>query len=78
MKKKDEVKKMEEVHQRKDSHMIKSAGGSAGLLHKITKPTACRGGVQVLTKDEEREEWAKHWQCGVEVQNLEKLSKMWN
>ena len=33
MKKKDEVKKMEEVRQRKVSQMIKSADGSAGLLH---------------------------------------------
>ena len=35
-----EVNKLEEVHQRKVSQMIKSADGSAGLLHRITKPTA--------------------------------------
>ena len=45
MKKKDEVNKLEEAHQRKVSQMIKSAGGSAGLLHRITKPTAWRGWI---------------------------------
>ena len=30
---------MEEMHQRKVEKMIKSAEGSVGLLHKITKPT---------------------------------------
>ena len=44
---------MEEEHQRKVSQMIKSAEGSAGLLLKITKPTAWRGGVQILAKEEE-------------------------
>ena len=54
--------------------MIESAEGNAGLLHKITKPTAWRGGAQILQKEEEearlikrceakRREWAKHWQC---------------
>ena len=33
--------------------MIKSAEGSAGLLHNITKPTIWRGGVQILKKEEE-------------------------
>ena len=42
MKKKDEVKKLEEVHQRKVSQMIRSADGSAGLLHGMTRPTAWR------------------------------------
>ena len=40
MKKKSEIKKMYEERQKKNSQMIKSADGSAGLLHKITKPTA--------------------------------------
>ena len=40
MKKKDDFKKTEEEHQRKVSKMILSADGSAGLPHKITKPTA--------------------------------------
>ena len=37
----------------KESQMIESAEGSAGLLHKITKPTAWRGGAQILKKEEE-------------------------
>ena len=61
--------------------MIKNAEGSAGLLHKITKPTTWRGGVQILKKEEDarlldrceakRKEWAKHWQCDESVQNVE-------
>ena len=43
MKKKDEKGKMEEMHQHKVAKMIESAEGSAGLLHKISKPTAWRG-----------------------------------
>ena len=50
MKKKGEVKKMYEERQKKVSQMIKCADGSAGLLHKITKPTARRGGVHILKK----------------------------
>ena len=53
MKKKDEKENMEEMHQRKAEKMIKSAEGSAGLLHKITKPTVWRGGVQILKEEEE-------------------------
>ena len=71
--------KMEELHQHKVAQMMKSAEGSAGLLHKITKPTAWRGGTQILKEEEEdarlldrceakREEWAKHWQCDESVQ----------
>ena len=44
---------MEEMHQRKVEKMIKSAEGSAGLLHKITRPTMWRRGVQILEKKEE-------------------------
>ena len=66
---------------------MKSAEGSAGLLHKITKPTAWRGGTQILKKEKEdarlldrseakREEWAKHWQCDESVQKVE--GKPWN
>ena len=36
MKKEDEKRKMEEVHQRRVNQMIKSAEGSAGLLHKFS------------------------------------------
>ena len=42
MKMKDEKEKMEEMHQHKVAQMIKSAEGSAGLWHKISKPTAWR------------------------------------
>ena len=81
-KKRDEKEKMEDMHHHKVAQMIKSAEGSAGLLHKITKPTPLRGGAQILEKDEEdarlldrceakMKEWAKHWQCDEEVQNME-------
>ena len=50
MKKRDEKENMEEMHQHKVAQMIKSAEGSAGLLYKITKPTAWRGGAQILKK----------------------------
>ena len=53
MKKKDEKETMEEMHQQKMKQMIKSAKGSAGLLHQITKPTPCRRGAQILEKEEE-------------------------
>ena len=73
---------MEEMHEHKVAQMIKSAEGSAGLLHKITKLTASRDGAQILEKEEEdarlldrceakMKEWAKHWQCDEEVQNME-------
>ena len=62
--------------------MIKSAEGSAGLLHKIAKPIAWRGEAQILKRKEEdvrlldrceakRKERAKHWQCDEIVQNME-------
>ena len=72
-KKEDEKRRMEELHQLRESQMIKSADGSAALLHKITKPTAWRRGAQILKKEEDvrlsdrceanKKEWAKHWQC---------------
>ena len=82
MKKKDEKEKMEEMHQRKVEKMIKSAERSAGLLHKITKPTMWRGGVQIPKEEEEdvrlldrceakRKEWEKRWQCNEEIQNMQ-------
>ena len=69
--KKDEKEKMEEMRQRQVENMMKSAEGSARLLHKITKRTMWRGGVQILKEEEEdarlldrceekRKEWAKH------------------
>ena len=42
LKKEDEKEKLEQLHQHKVKQMIKSAEGSAGLLHKITKDTAWR------------------------------------
>ena len=86
MEKTDERKNMEEMHQHKVAQMIKSAEGSAGLLHKNSKPTAWRKGVQILVNEEEdarlldrceakRKEWAKHWQCDEEVQKVEE--KLW-
>ena len=51
--KEDDKRKMEELHQQRVNQMIKSAEGSAGLLHKITEPTAWRGGAQILKKWEE-------------------------
>ena len=74
MKWKDEKENMEHMRQHKVAQMIKSAEGSAGLLHKISKPTAWRRGVQILENEEEdakllgrceakRKEWAKH--CSV-------------
>ena len=41
------------MHQQRTNQMIKNAKGSAGLLHKFTKPTARRGGAQILKKEEE-------------------------
>ena len=67
---------------RKDGGNASEQGGAAGLLHEISKPTAWRGGVQILVNEQEdarlldrceakRKEWAKRWQCDEEVQNLE-------
>ena len=86
MGKKDDKEKMEEMHQRKVQKMIKRAEGSAGLLHKITKPTMWRRGVKILKKDEEdanllerckaeRREWSTHWQCNEEIHNMQ--NKPW-
>ena len=82
MKKKDEKEEMEEMHQKKVEQMIKSAEGSAGLLHKVTRPTPWSGGAQILKKGEEdvkfldrceakRKEWSIHWQCNEQVQNTQ-------
>ena len=53
MKKEDKKGKMEERHQQKVAKLIESAKGRAGLLHKITEPTAWRGDAQILKKEEE-------------------------
>ena len=77
--------KMEEMHQRKVERMIRSAEGSAVILHKITKPTMWRGGEQILKELEDarlldqleakRKEWTKHWHCDEKVQNMQ--NKPW-
>ena len=75
---------MEKRHQQKVAQMIQSAEGSADILHKISKPTAGRRGLQILVNEEEdarlldryeakRNGWAKHWQCDEEVQNVEEM-----
>ena len=51
--KKDEKEKMEEMQQHKVAQMIKSAEGSAGLLHKISKPTAWWKVLQILVNEED-------------------------
>ena len=51
-KEKDEKENMEEMHQARVNRMIKNSEGSAGLWHKISKPTAWRGGAKILKKEE--------------------------
>ena len=74
-------RRMEVEHQKLVSRMIKSADGSTSLSHKITEPTAWRGGGLILKKEgedarlwarceEKEQEWAKHWQCGEGVQDV--------
>ena len=53
MKKEDEKRKMEEMHQQRVNQMIQSTEGGAGLLHRITRPTAWREGAQILKNEEE-------------------------
>ena len=53
MRKEDEKRKLEEMHQHRVNQMIKSAECIAGLLHKIRKPTAWSGGAQILKNEEE-------------------------
>ena len=65
---------MEELRTHKVAQMIKSAEGSAGLLHKITKPTPWRSGAWTLENDEEDARLldrcdakkSMHWQCNEE------------
>ena len=82
MKKRGEKGKMEELHQHKVAQMIRSAEGSAGLLHKIPKPTPRVEGAQILKKEEEdarlldpceakKEGWATQWHSDESVQEEE-------
>ena len=69
-KEKREGRTWKQLHQQRVSQMIKSAEGNAGLLPKITKPSARRRGAQILKKKrmlscwtdvkQRGEEWAKH------------------
>ena len=52
--------------------MIKSAEGRAGLLHKITKPTAWRGGAQIL-----RERRRGRQAVGQSIGNVTKVCSIW-
>ena len=80
--KKDEERRMEVRQQKLVSRLGRSAEGGTGLLHKITKPTARRGGVQILKKEKEDakplakceekvKDWAGHWQCDTKVPDLQ-------
>ena len=66
--------------------LLRVQKGVLDFSTKITKPTMWRGGVQILKKEEEdtrlldrceakRKEWAKHWQCDEEEQNMQ--NKPW-
>ena len=67
------------MHQRKVSQMIKSADGSAGLLHRITKPTARRGGVKILKEvEEEPGRWIAAKKRGKSGQDIGKVTTMCN
>ena len=52
MKKNDEGQK-EEEHQKLVRRMIASAEGGAGWLHRISKPTVWREGIQILREEED-------------------------
>ena len=57
--------------------MIKSAEGSAGLLHKITKPAAWRGGAQIWEKEDEdvSDCWTDVKQRGKNGQSIGNVTK---
>ena len=65
LKKEDEKEKLEQLRQQKVKQMIKSAVGSAGPLHKITKDTAWRevGQRGSLTKAKRVRIWKKLRDC---------------
>ena len=53
VKKKDEEKRKDEEHQKLFSRMVASAQRGADLMHKITRPTAWKRGMQVLEELED-------------------------
>ena len=71
------------MRERVVGRIFKSADGGTCLLSKNnnTKPTAWREGVQILKEEEgnakqlvrceeTRKEWARHWHCDTEVQDV--------
>ena len=78
MKKEDEKRKMEEMHQQKVSQMIKKCRRWCWAFTQ-----AWRGGVQILKETAEdaklldrceakkKNGQERHWQCGEDVQNME-------
>ena len=75
VKKKDEKEKMEEMHQHKVAQMIKSAEGSAGLLHKITKPTPWWAEHRSWRKKRKRGCWTVVEQRGNNGQNTGRVMR---
>ena len=70
------------MHQQKVNLLFKSADGSAGFCTRSRNPQHGEEVHRFWKKEEEdaglmdrceakRREWAKHWQCDEEVQNLE-------
>ena len=83
MKNKDDEEKMEEIHQHKVAQMIKSAEGSAGFLHKISKPTAWgaggrgRGGAHIsVTEEKDARLLVEEALPRLEECHLEEVSKL--
>ena len=72
-----------DMHQHKVAQMMKSAEGSVGLLHQITRPTPWRELAQISKEEEDvrlldrceatRKEWAKHWECDESVDKPEEI-----
>ena len=63
---------MEDMHQQKVEKMIKSAEGRAGL----TSQSQRCGGEEYRDRCEaKRKEWATHWQCDEEIQQMQ--NKPW-
>ena len=69
-KRKDEARSRVKELRKQVTRAISGAKGGAGVLHRMTKPTAWRGGLQVMEHLEEdakpmrkcgekRQEWAK-------------------
>ena len=74
-KKKDEEKRREEYHLKLDSRMVARAEGAAGFLCTKSRKRASVGRVGETTPmkrcEEKREDWARHWQCDTEAQDME-------